>query len=77
MKPEPVTPLAPLDVKHFADAAGRDIATLQTTVFRAPKDEAGLAAYRRAGVQRVLLEVPDASRDDILRTLDENAHLTH
>jgi probable F420-dependent oxidoreductase len=70
---DPVAALARL--KHFADLAGRDVATLQTTVFRAPKDAAGLATYRDAGIDRVLLEVPDASRDEILRTLDENARL--
>ena len=40
------------------------------TVFAAPADEAALAAYREAGIQRVLLEVPDSNRDDVLRVLD-------
>jgi probable F420-dependent oxidoreductase len=62
-------------LKHFADAAGRDMATLQTTVFRAPKDKAGLAAYEKAGIQRALVEVPDGTRDEILRSLDEAAAL--
>jgi probable F420-dependent oxidoreductase len=62
-------------LKHFAEAAGRDLSTLQTTVFRAPKDAAGLAKYREAGIHRALLEVPDLSRDEILRKLDEDARL--
>ena len=33
------------------------------------------APYREAGIERVLLEVPDASRDDVLRVLDRNAAL--
>jgi alkanesulfonate monooxygenase SsuD/methylene tetrahydromethanopterin reductase-like flavin-dependent oxidoreductase (luciferase family) len=70
---DPVVALGRL--KHFADLAGRDVGTLQTTVFRAPRDPAALATYRDAGIQRVLLEVPDASRDEILRTLDDNARL--
>ena len=37
---------------------------------------AKLAAYREAGIHRVLLEVPDVSRDEILRVLDKNAPLT-
>jgi hypothetical protein len=41
----------------------------------APADAAALAAYREAGIQRVLLEVPDASRDEVLRVLDKNAAL--
>jgi len=55
--------------------AGRDISTLSITVFRAPADQAGLAAYRDAGIDRALLEVPDLSRDEILRVLDRNAAL--
>ena len=31
--------------------------------------------YREAGIDRVLLEVPDLSRDEILRSLDKNAAL--
>jgi hypothetical protein len=44
-------------------------------VFAAPADAAKLAPYREAGIQRVLFEVPDASREEILRTLDRNALL--
>jgi len=58
-----------------ATAAGRDPATLSITVFRAPADPAALAPYREAGIERVLLEVPDLSRDEILRVLDQNAKL--
>jgi alkanesulfonate monooxygenase SsuD/methylene tetrahydromethanopterin reductase-like flavin-dependent oxidoreductase (luciferase family) len=58
-----------------ARAAGRDPATLSITVFNAPADAAALAPYREAGIDRVLLEVPDASRDEILRGLDKNAPL--
>jgi len=38
-------------------------------------DPAALAPYREAGIERVLLEVPDLSRDEILRLLDQNAKL--
>ena len=34
-----------------------------------------LAPYREAGIARVLLEVPDASRDEVLRRLDKSAPL--
>jgi len=53
-----------------ADAAGRDFSTLSISVFRAPADRAALAEYRAAGVERAVLEVPDQSRDEILRVLD-------
>jgi len=58
-----------------AKAAGRDPASLQMTVFRAPADAERLKPYRDAGVDRVLLEVPDLSRDEILAVLDKNARL--
>jgi probable F420-dependent oxidoreductase len=62
-------------LRRAAEARGRDPASLTITVFRAPPDAAALAGYRAAGVHRVLLEVPDLSRDDILRKLDELAPL--
>ena len=62
-------------LRHAAEAAGRDPATLSIAVFNAPANEAALAAYREVGIARVLLEVPDSSRDDILRVLDRNAPL--
>lgn len=58
-----------------AKAAGRDPAKLQMTVFRAPADAERLKPYAEAGVDRVLLEVPDLSRDEILKVLDRNAPL--
>lgn len=62
-------------LRQTAVAAGRDPTTLSITVFNAPADETGLAAYRKAGIGRVLLEVPDRSRDEVLRLLDRNAPL--
>jgi probable F420-dependent oxidoreductase len=58
-----------------AVAAGRDPATLTITVFGGPDEPRGLAAYRDAGIDRVLLAIPDLSRDDILRRLDAMAPL--
>jgi probable F420-dependent oxidoreductase len=62
-------------LRRIAAAAGRDFSTLSVTVFGAPADAAKLAEYREAGVHRALLEVPDLSRDEILRVLDKNAPL--
>ena len=70
---EPKSAVARL--REAAIAAGRDPATLPITVFNAPADRAALAPYREAGIARVLLEVPDLSRDEILRRLDKNAPL--
>ena len=62
-------------LRQMASAAGRDFATLQITVFRAPSDPAKLAEFRDAGIGRALLEVPDLSRDEILKHLDKLAPL--
>ena len=62
-------------LKKAAVAAGRDPKTLSITVFAAPPDAAKLVPYREAGIDRVLFEVPDVSRDEILRVLDKNAAL--
>lgn len=60
---------------RIATEAGRDPATLSITVFGAPADPAKLAAYRDAGIDRALLQIPDVSRDEILRQLDQQASL--
>jgi probable F420-dependent oxidoreductase len=62
-------------LRRAAEAAGRDFSTLSITVFRPPPDAATLVAFREAGIQRVLLEVPDLGRDEILRVLDGYAPL--
>ncbi len=55
---------------QMAQTAGRDPRTLSTSVFRAPADKAALKEYQEAGIDRAVLEIPDASRDEILRILD-------
>jgi probable F420-dependent oxidoreductase len=55
---------------RMAEAAGRDPKTLSVSVFRAPADAAALQRYREAGIDRAVLEIPDQSRDEILRVLD-------
>jgi probable F420-dependent oxidoreductase len=60
-----------LDRLHrMAEAAGRDPRTLSTSVFRAPADKTALKEYEAAGIDRAVLEIPDVSRDEILRILD-------
>ncbi len=58
-------------LRHMAEEKGRDPKTLSTWVFRAPADKAELARYREAGVEAAIFEVPDQSRDYILRLLDD------
>jgi probable F420-dependent oxidoreductase len=56
---------------RMAEGAGRDPRSLSTSVFRAPADKAALKEYEAAGIDRAVLEIPDGSRDEILRVLDE------
>lgn len=62
-------------LRRHADEAGRDMSTLSVTVFRAPADKAALDSYRQHGIDRVLLEIPDTSRDEVLKLLDTYAKL--
>lgn len=59
----------------MAREAGRDPGTLEMTVFRAPADADKLKSYADAGIERALLEVPDLTRDEILKVLDKHAPL--
>jgi probable F420-dependent oxidoreductase len=62
-------------LRKMAEERRRDFAELFISVFRAPADPAALAAYREAGIQESVLEVPDRSRDEILKVLDGYAPL--
>ena len=62
-------------LRQAASAAGRDFSTLSISVFGAPADKAVLDEYRELGIQRVLLAIPDVSRDEILGVLDKRAQL--
>jgi probable F420-dependent oxidoreductase len=62
-------------LRNLAEEKGRDPASLAITVFRAPTTAAELAPYRAAGIDRVLLEIPDLTRDEILRVIDGYAPL--
>ena len=57
-------------LRRHADEAGRDMSTLQVSVFRAPTDKAGLDSYRQHGIDRAILPIPDTSRDEVLKLLD-------
>lgn len=60
---------------RMAKEAGRDPKSLSITVFRAPNDKAALATYADCGIDSALLEIPDLSRDEILREVDKLAPL--
>ncbi|MEC9345027.1 MAG: LLM class F420-dependent oxidoreductase [Pseudomonadota bacterium] len=60
---------------RIADAAGRSMSTLSVSVFRALPEPAYLDACREAGIDRVLFDVPDKGRDEVLALLDDYARL--
>lgn len=62
-------------LKRIADEAGRDMSTLTVSTFRTPPDAQTLAEYEDAGIFRAILEIPDVSRDETLKLLDEYAKL--
>jgi alkanesulfonate monooxygenase SsuD/methylene tetrahydromethanopterin reductase-like flavin-dependent oxidoreductase (luciferase family) len=62
-------------LRQAASAAGRDYSTLSISVVAAPADEAALADYRELGIDRALLAIPDLTRDEIMRLLDDYARL--
>jgi len=62
-------------LRQAADAAGRDFASLQVSVFRAPAEKQQLERYAQAGIGRAILALPSADRDTVLRQLDDYAPL--
>jgi probable F420-dependent oxidoreductase len=64
-------------LQKAAAAAGRDYATLSISAFAAPPQEAILDEYREAGLHRAVLVIPDSTRDEILKALDNYARLVH
>ena len=64
------------EFRQVADEAGRDFATLSTTVFGAPPDDDYLEACKQAGVDRVLFQLPSEGREVLLPKLDELTRFT-
>ncbi|MBC81207.1 MAG: LLM class F420-dependent oxidoreductase [Gammaproteobacteria bacterium] len=62
-------------LQKIADESGRDMSTLSISVFGAPAEENTLTEYRDAGINRVLLSLPSAPRDEVLPILDSYAAL--
>jgi hypothetical protein len=62
-------------LRQAAAEAGRDMAGLSMSVFRAPPDRSVLDSYAQAGVQRAVLHLPSVGRDEILKRLDSYSPL--
>ena len=65
------------ELRKVADAAGRDMSTLEVSVFRAPADKQQLERYAQAGIARAVLALPSADRDTVLKLLDDYVPLLH
>lgn len=57
-------------LQQMADSVGRSMDTLSVSVFGAPPDQATLASYQEAGVERALLGLPSADTDVVMPLLD-------
>jgi len=62
-------------LKEVAEAAGRDINTIDLSVFGAAPEQKTIDRYLEAGFQRVLFGLPSAARGQILTKLDEYTKL--
>ena len=58
-------------LKEAADAGGRDVKTITTSVFAPPPKADMMDACREAGMTRALLMLPTAGRDEVMPLLDE------
>ncbi|WIM10346.1 LLM class F420-dependent oxidoreductase [Enhydrobacter sp.] len=75
-RPRGFDPVQGIDrMRRMASEKKRDPASLSVTVFAAPPDAAVLESYAKAGIDGALLAIPDSSRDEILRQLDQWAPL--
>ena len=62
-------------LRRAAEAGKRNPADFSITLFRVKPDKATLDGYRAAGITRVLFDVPDQGRDQVLPLLDRYAAL--
>jgi probable F420-dependent oxidoreductase len=63
------------DLRQRAEEAGRDMATIDVTVYGVQGDREELDRYAEAGVNRGVFFLPSKARDDVLPVLDRYARL--
>ena len=63
------------ELRDYADEAGRDMNSIEVSVFRAPPKADYLAKCQEAGIMRVLLQLPSADQDVVMPLLDQYAAL--
>ncbi len=63
------------ELEQLAARAGRDMKTIQTSVFGTTGDPASMDRYRAAGFTRAIIRLPSEPRDKVLPLLDRYATL--
>jgi probable F420-dependent oxidoreductase len=64
-------------LRQKAEAAGRDPKSISISIFGAKPDPAAVEELERAGVERVIFNLPSAESDTILPLLDKYTDLMH
>jgi len=62
-------------LRHLADEAGRDPATIGLSIYGAPADARRIATFREFGAERCIFGLPSQPREQILPLLDRYAEL--
>jgi len=62
-------------LQRMADEHGRSMQTLNVSVFGARPDADTLQAYRDAGIDRAILPLPPAPKNEVWKLLDRNQPL--
>ena len=65
------------ELRRLAEKAGRDSKTISISVFWAPADRETIDAYEVIGIERAILGLPPAPRDEVMPLLDRHAKLIH
>jgi probable F420-dependent oxidoreductase len=63
------------DLRRLAEKAGRDPRSISVSVFWARADRQAIDGYEAIGVERAILPLPPAPRDQVIPILDKHAKL--
>ena len=63
------------ELRRLAVEKGRNPGSISVSIFWAPADRAVLDGYEKLGVERVILALPTAGREEVLPILDAHARL--
>ena len=72
--PDQLIQLVP-ELQRVADEAGRDMQSINLTVFGCPPDRTVIDRYAQAGFERIIFSLPSVDRDTVMAKLDSYAEL--